>query len=224
MTTLVLIRHATTAATGKRLGGRTPAELDDAGRAQADALAERLADVPFKAVYASPLPRAMQTAAALAASRRIDVQPCEGLLELEFGDWTDRPLKSLARTKLWPAIQGVPSTVGFPDGETFRQAQLRAVDAVEELVDRHPRDAVAAVSHADVIKMVVAYYLGMPLDVFQRLHVAPASATVLALRRGAPAALLRFNDDGPLSADRFARPVPSGAAARARPRRGAARG
>ncbi len=94
----------------------------------------------------------------------------------------------------------------FPEGETIRAAQLRAVEAVEHLVARHPRRLVAAVTHADVIKTVVAFYVGQPLDLFQRLHVSPASVTILQLSPGGSPALLRFNDDGPLTADRFRQP------------------
>ncbi len=203
MTTLVLVRHATTAATGKRLGGRTQAPLDEGGRAQAAAAAERLAGVPLKAVYASPLARTAETAAIIAAPHRLGVRADDGLLEVEYGAWTDRPLKPLTRTKRWPVIQARPSLVTFPDGESIRAAQLRAVDALEAIVARHPRDAVAAVSHADVIKAVVAFYIGQPLDLFQRLHVSPASVTVLSLPRdGGQPALLRFNDDGPLTISR----------------------
>lgn len=210
MTTLVLVRHATTAATGKRLGGRTDAPLDEAGRGQARAVAERLAGLRLQAVYASPLPRTRETAEIVAAPHRLDVRLDDGLVEIEYGRWTDRPLKPLTRTKLWPVIQARPSLVAFPDGETIRAAQLRAIDAVEAIVARHGRGTVAAVSHADVIKAVVAFYLGQPLDLFQRLHVSPASATVLALTTGGQPTLLRFNDDGPLrapTAHRSARPA-----------------
>lgn len=199
MTTLVLVRHATTASTGKRLGGRTQAPLDDDGRAQAEAAAERLKDLPFKAVYASPLARTFETAQIVAAPHGLPVRPEDGLLEVEYGRWTDRPLKPLFRTKLWPVIQSRPSLVRFPDGETNRGMQTRAIDAIEGIVARHPRDVVVAVSHADVIKAIVSFYLGQPLDLFQRLVVSPASATVLALSAGGGRpALLRFNDDGPL--------------------------
>jgi probable phosphomutase (TIGR03848 family) len=217
MTTLVLVRHATTAATGKKLGGRTAAGLDESGRAQAEAVAQRLGDVPLKAVYASPLPRTLETAAAVAAVQGLDVVEDEGLLEVEYGRWTDRALKPLTRTKLWPVIQARPSLVRFPEGETIRGMQLRAVDAVEALVRRHPRQAIAAVTHADVIKALVAFYLGLPLDLFQRLVISPASATVLALGDGTQPALLRFNDDGPLTRERFQRP-------RSPAKKGAARG
>lgn len=216
MTTVLFIRHATTAATGKRLGGRTETSLDEAGRAQASATAERLADLPVKAVYASPLARTRETAEIIAEPRGLTVTPHEGLLEVEYGRWTDRPLKQVARTKLWPVILSRPSLVRFPEGETIRAAQMRAVEAIEDLVSRHRRDVVAAVSHADVIKAVVAFYVGQPLDLFQRLHVAPASVTVLELAPGGQPMLLRFNDDGPLTGERFRRPRPA--------KKGAARG
>jgi probable phosphomutase (TIGR03848 family) len=203
MTTLLLIRHATTASTGQRLAGRTGTQLDDRGRDQAKAAAERLADVPLRAVYSSPLPRTMETAQIVAEPHRLEVQPVDGLLEVEYGRWTDRPMKPLYRNKLWPVVQQRPSLVRFPDGESIRAAQLRAVDALELIVAKHPRTAVAAVTHADIIKAVVAFYLGQPLDLFQRLVVTPASATVLSLGPGSQPALLRFNDDGPLTRDRF---------------------
>lgn len=216
MTTLLLVRHATTAATGKRLGGRTEASLDDTGRTQAEAAAERLADLPLKAVYASPLARTRETAELVAKPHGLEVVAEEGLLEVEYGRWTDRPLKQVARTKLWPVIQARPSLVRFPEGETIRGAQHRAVDAVEGLVSRHRRDVVVAVTHADVIKTLVAFYVGVPLDLFQRLHVGPASVTILQLSPGGQPTLLRFNDDGPLDTERFR--------ARRPPRKGAARG
>ena len=199
MTTLVLVRHATTASTGKRLGGRTDAPLDEAGIGQARAAAERLANVNLKAVYASPLPRTFQTAEIVAEPHRLTVMEDEGLLEVEYGDWTDRPLAPLTRNKKWPVIQARPSLVTFPNGESIRGAQLRAVAAVEEIVARHPSATVAVVTHADLIKALVSFYVGQPLDLFQRLHVSPASVTVLQLSAsGGQPVLVRFNDDGPL--------------------------
>ena len=205
--TVLLVRHAVTAATGKTLGGRTAAPLDERGRAQAEAAAQRLAVLPVKAVYASPLPRTVETARAGAAPHRLEVVEDEGLLEIDFGRWTDRALAPLTRTKLWPVIQSRPSLVRFPDGETLRGAQARAVDALEAIAARHDRKVVVAVSHADVIKAVVAFYLGMPFDMYQRLVVAPASTTVLTVGGGARPALVRFNDTGPFDPAAFA-PAP----------------
>lgn len=206
MTALLLVRHAATASTGKRLGGRTPAPLDETGRAQAEAAAERLRDVPLKAVYSSPLPRARETAEVLAEPHRLKVSDCERVNEVDYGDWTDRPLGQVARTKRWPVIQTRPSRVTFPGGEAIRAAQARAVEALEALVAAHPRDAIAVVSHADVIKAVVAHFLGQPLDLFQRLHVGPTSVTWLQIDRDGAPVLMRLGDDGPLTRDRFRPP------------------
>ncbi|HEX6256797.1 MAG TPA: histidine phosphatase family protein [Euzebyales bacterium] len=206
MTTLLLVRHGVTAATGHRLGGRTQAELSEAGREQARAAAARLAALPVRAVYASPLARTWQTAELVAEAVGREPVACDGLLEVDYGRWTDRPLKAVARTRMWPVIQARPSLAAFPEGETIRHAQVRAADAVEQLVDRHKRGVIVAVSHADVIKALVAFYLALPLDAFQRLHVAPASVTVMALSPGGRPTLLRFNDDGPLRAQDFRPP------------------
>jgi probable phosphomutase (TIGR03848 family) len=206
VTTLVLVRHGVTAATGHRLGGRTEVGLSEDGRAQAKAVGARLAPLSVRALYASPLTRTWQTAEAIGEAVGRAPQVCDGLLEVDYGRWTDRTLTSVARTKLWPVIQSRPSLAAFPDGETIRGAQMRAADAVEELVRRHRRGLVVAVSHADVIKALVAFYLSLPLDGFQRLHVAPASVTVLALSQGGRPLLVRFNDDGPLRAEDFRPP------------------
>jgi broad specificity phosphatase PhoE len=160
-----------------------------------------------RAVYASPLARTWQTAELIAEAVGREPVACDGLLEVDYGRWTDRPLKSVARTRMWPVIQARPSLAAFPEGETIRHAQVRAADAVEQLVDRHKRGVIVAVSHADVIKALVAFYLSLALDAFQRLHVAPASVTVLALSPGGRPTLVRFNDDGPLRAEDF-RPPP----------------
>lgn len=200
MATLVLVRHATTAATGKRLGGWTPGvHLDEAGVAQAEATARRLADQPIVAVYASPLERTQETAKTVARPHGLRVRTRRGLGEVDYGDWTDKPLGTLRRRTAWETVQRTPSRMRFPGGESIRAAQARAVDATETLAAEHGDDTIVCVSHADVIKSVVAHHLGMPLDVFQRLVVSPASVTVLRLpARGHPS-LVRFNDTGPLA-------------------------
>jgi probable phosphomutase (TIGR03848 family) len=201
VTTIVLLRHATTAATGKRLGGWTPGvHLDDAGVAQAEAAADRLAELPVAAVYASPLERTQETAKHVARRHGLRVRTRRAVGEVDYGEWTDRPLAELRRLKLWKVVQHTPSRVTFPGGESIRGAQQRAVDALEDLAAEHADDTIVVVSHADVIKAVLAHHLGMPLDTFQRLHVAPASVSVLHLTDGAAPVVARINDHGPLAA------------------------
>jgi probable phosphomutase (TIGR03848 family) len=194
-TTIVLLRHATTPATGKRLGGRTPGvHLDEAGREQARAAARRLASLPVSAVYASPLERTRETAADVARRHGLRVRLERGLLEVDYGDWTDRPLAQLRRLALWQTVQQAPSRVTFPGGESIRAAQQRAVETTERLAAAHKGETLVLVSHADVIKAVVAHHLGMGLDLFQRIVISPASSTVLVLPDGATPALLTLND------------------------------
>lgn len=198
MTTVLLVRHGTTAATGRRLGGWTDASLDDRGREQVEATAERLADVDVAAVYSSPIVRTKETARIIASAVGCRVRTRKGLGEVDYGDWTDQPLGTLRKRALWKVIQSTPSRVTFPGGGSIRGAQAAAVEAIEDLAADHAKQTIVAVSHADVIKAVVAHFLGMPLDTFQRLVVAPASVTALHLADGAPPMLLRFNDTGPL--------------------------
>ena len=199
MAIVLLIRHATTAATGDRLGGWTPGvHLDDAGRAQAEATAQRCATVALAAVYASPLERTQETARIVAKPHGLRVRTRKGVGEVDYGDWTNEPLKQLRRRKLWASVQQTPSRVTFPGGGSIRGAQSRALDTIEALVGDHEKEAFAVVSHADVIKAVVAHYLGMPLDSFQRIVISPASVTVLALPGDGMPMLLRCNDTGPI--------------------------
>jgi probable phosphomutase (TIGR03848 family) len=195
---LLLIRHALTQATGKRLSGRTPGiHLSEEGLRQAGGLAERLSALPLAAVYASPLERCMETAAAIAAPRRMSVRPMPGLEEVDYGTWTGRSLSQLVRTSLWKKVQQSPSSARFPEGEGLIDAQRRAVVALEEIAARHPRVTVAVVAHADVIRLALAHYAGLHIDLFQRLIVSPASVSAVALGDRIPR-IVRMNDTGTL--------------------------
>lgn len=185
MTDFFFVRHGVTEHTGKRLSGWMPGlHLTDEGRAQAESAAGHLADVAFEAIYSSPLERCWETAEIIAARRELQVQPADPLVEVRYGRWTDRSFRSLRRTKLWDVVQHQPSAVRFPEGETLREVQARAVDEVEKLATAHPKAKVCCVSHADVIKLVLAHYLGVHLDLFQRIVVGPASISGISV--GAP--------------------------------------
>jgi probable phosphomutase (TIGR03848 family) len=198
VTLLLLIRHGLTDSTGVRLGGWTPGiHLSEPGRRQAQELAERLQAVPLAAIYSSPLERCQETAAPIAADRSTEVVVREHLGEVRYGSWTNRPLKQLARTKLWRRVQLVPSGVRFPGGESLLEVQARAVRELQDIAGRHRRAAVAVCSHADVIKLLVAFYAGAPMDLFQRLVIDPASISAVSVGEGIPR-ILRVNDRGSL--------------------------
>jgi probable phosphomutase (TIGR03848 family) len=206
MAVLFLIRHAVTASTGSRLTGQAlGVHLSDDGRAQAEALADRVRGVPFAALYSSPLERCLETAGAVAAGRRIEVVQEPGVIEVGYGRWTGRPLAQLARTNLWKRVQRTPGSVRFPDGETLAEVQRRTVHALDAIATRHPRKVVGVVAHADVIRLAVAHYAGVHIDLFQRLIVSPASVSVVAVGDGVPR-ILRLNDTGAFGDFRPPRP------------------
>jgi probable phosphomutase (TIGR03848 family) len=189
MTTLLLIRHAENdwVTTGKLAGWTPGVHLNDYGKLQAEALGKRMADQPIKALYASPLERTMETAAAVVAHHPdLTIQQNDGIGEVDFGVWQGEKIADLTRRKMWPVIQYTPTRAYFPGGETMRGAQARAIDALEDLARKHPRDVIAAVSHSDVIKLVLAHYLGVPLDLFQRIMVSTASLSIVQLGYGRP--------------------------------------
>ena len=197
MTTLYLIRHGENSYVGKKLAGWTPGvHLNDRGMRQAEVLAERLAPVRFQAIYSSPLERTLETARPLAKAAGLRIRQREDLGEVRYGEWTGKSLRALSRTKLWRVVQFNPSNMRFPRGEALRETQVRASGALEAICHEHPKGAVAIFSHGDLIRLSVAHYLGLALDLFQRIQINPASVTVIQIAGGLPR-LIRLNDTGP---------------------------
>ncbi len=183
-TTLLLIRHALNDWVGKRLAGWTPGvHLNDQGRRQAQALAERLAKEKIAAIYSSPLERTIETAEIIAKPHGLPIRIRDGLGEVKYGDWTGRSIKEIAEQEpdLWRVVQTFPTGARFPNGESIHEMQARALRELDAIVRAHPGETVAIVSHADVIKVCVAHYLGVHLDLFQRLVISPASLTVIQM-------------------------------------------
>ncbi len=199
MPLLLLIRHALTESTGRSLSGWAPGvHLSERGREQAAALADFLSPIPVGAVYSSPLERCTETASAIAVGRRIKVRVASDLGEVRYGDWTGRSLSQLSRTRLWKVVQTVPSAAHFPNGESLLEVQDRAVHEIARIAKTHPRGIVAAVSHGDPIKLVLAHFAGAHTDMFQRFVVQPASVSVILVGEGIPR-ILRVNSTGSLS-------------------------
>jgi probable phosphomutase (TIGR03848 family) len=182
MPVVLLIRHGENEYVKKgRLAGRLPGvHLNAKGQEQAKALAEKLAGAPIKAVYSSPLERTLETAEPIAAALGLEVIPRMGLVEVDVGDWQNKKLKHLSRLKIWRTVQNRPSIMRFPGGESFAEAQHRIYQEIDILCSQHDaKDIFACVLHSDPIKLAVAYFIGLPIDMFQRLSIAPASITAL---------------------------------------------
>lgn len=153
--------------------------LNDQGRAEAEALADRLARVNLAAVYSSPMERALETAQAIAARHGLEVRVHPGLHEVDCGTWSGLPVREVRGAPRWRALETYPTLNSYPGGETIWQVQTRIVAALEEIRTAHAGQTVAAVSHADPIRAAVAHYIGLPLDLFRRLLISPASLSVL---------------------------------------------
>ncbi len=217
MPTLLLIRHGRTSAnTAGVLAGWTPGvSLDDTGVTQARALAERLGDVPVAAVVASPLQRTVETAKFLLAGgaesvARPKLQRDKRLGEVKYGEWENRKLSTLAKEPLWRTVQGYPSQVTFPGGESLRSMQARAVEAIRDhdraVAEAAGEDAIwVAVSHGDVIKAILADALGTHLDHFQRISADPCSVSIITYTPMRPF-VVRMNDSGTELGKVLARP------------------
>lgn len=208
MATVILVRHArSTANTSGVLAGRTPGvELDETGHAQAGRTGARLAPVPLAGLLSSPMQRCLQTAQAIldqrsdSLSTRID----EDLTECDYGQWQGRKLTDLAGEKLWSVVQNHPSAAVFPGGESLAAMQTRAVAAIRRqdafIEAEHGPGAVwAAVSHGDLIKSILADALGLHLDLFQRIGVNPASASIVRYTSTRPDVVAMNTDAGDLS-------------------------
>lgn len=206
MATVLLIRHGrTTANASGTLAGWTPGvHLDARGEEQCRDLAARLRSVPLNAAIVSPLERTRQTADLMLADRTapVPVHIDDRVAECRYGDWTGESLKSLAKDPLWKVVQSHPSAVTFPGdaGESMIAMQHRAVSAIRDWNARLGASSVyAVVSHGDVIKAILADALGMHLDQFQRLHVDPASVSVVDYTTLRPFVVRTNDSSGDLS-------------------------
>lgn len=180
MTKFLLIRHATTDAVGKSLSGRQPGiHLNDQGKLEAAALANRLSDLKITAIYSSPLERAIQTATPLAGLHNLICNVNNYFQELDFGSWTNKPFSELANDQVFKRFNSFRSGTRIPGGEMMQEAQSRIVQGLEKLATNHPGETIAVVSHSDMIKSAVAFYTGMHIDLMQRLEISPASVSVL---------------------------------------------
>lgn len=205
-TLVLMVRHGQTPTTGAVLPGRAKGlHLADKGIEQARVAGERIGALKkVSAVYASPMERTQETAAPIAKACGLRVRTHKGLIECDFGEWTGEKLAKLNKLPEWRTVQRYPSGFRFPKGESFSEMQTRMVDAIGDLVAKHPGETVVAVSHADTIKAAVASAMGTHLDLFQRIVVSPCSVTAIMYTSDGPI-VLAVNSTG----DDLATLVPS---------------
>lgn len=171
--------------------GPTPAPESQPpnGGAPRSRTARRPGPTKVAAVYASPLERAQETAAPIAARLGLEVVTEAGLIEMDFGEWTGAELKTLYKLPEWNAVQRYPSGFQFPGGEAFAAMRARMAATIAALCRRHPGEIIVCVSHADPIKTAVSDALGTHLDLFQRISISTCSITAISYSRTGPAVL-----------------------------------
>ena len=180
MTIFHLLRHGEHGLLGKALAGRMPGVgMTEKGRAEIAAAAERLAKEKIAAIYASPLQRTRETAEIVAKRLGVPVDFRDDLLEVDFGEWTGATFASIRAHPKWHAWNTQRSLAQIPGGETMRAVQHRAVDAMVELNERHLGETLVLVSHGDVIRAMLIFALGMPLDFYNRIEVVQGSLSTI---------------------------------------------
>jgi broad specificity phosphatase PhoE len=188
MSDFYLIRHGSNDYLAKfLLAGRLPnVHLNEQGRVEAQHVANALSAAGIERIFSSPLERAVQTAEPTAQLLGLKIEIAPEILEIDFGDWTGRPVPELDQVPAWKNFNLYRSGTRIPNGETMLEAQARMVGFVEKLQRANPNQTVALFSHGDPIKSVLAYYLGIPLDLFTRIEISPGSYSILRLQPWGP--------------------------------------
>ena len=182
-TKFLLIRHGAHLLGGDTIAGRSPGvNLSPLGERQVAEMIDRVAHLPIRAVYSSPVDRTLQTARPLAARLGLEVQVRETLSEVNYGDWTRKRLEEVRPLDRWKQWNSFRSGHRIPGGESMLDIQSRIVGEMQRLREQHTDgDCVALVSHGDVIKAATAYFLGVPIDLFTRIEIGLASVTAIVL-------------------------------------------
>jgi alpha-ribazole phosphatase len=218
-TRLILIRHAEPDVTLRgRCYGSLDVTLSTVGRNQAAALAADLANVEIAAVYTSPLARARETAAAIAARQSVPLLIADGMRELDFGACEGRSYEEIARTMpgLYEHWMSAPATVEFPEGESFAVLSHRAVAAAVRIRAELSDQTAVVVTHGGVCRALLADVLGLPVESIFRLDIGYARASVIDWHRDEPVVRLvngagceiqLIDADDPLASNPLATPA-----------------
>lgn len=202
-----LIRHGHGAHVGKRLP-TAESPLSKTGRAEAESLVARFADLPIAAVYSSPYERCVDTVQPLARSRKLRVRTVPGLRDVDYGDVGGRTLKSLRNSDIWRQLVTWPTSIRFPNGESLLECHARVLTAFQRVTEQHAADdAIVVASHGDPIRFLVAHHLGVHPDTYRRLSIDPVSVSVLEIVTGW-VQVRRVNETGGLG-DLVATPKPA---------------
>jgi len=179
------LRHGEHGLLGRVLAGRMPGVgMTERGRAEIASQADLLAREKIAAIYASPLQRTRETAEIVAARLNLPIEFRDDLLELDFGEWTGATFDAIRADPRWQAWSTQRSLAAIPGGESMRAVQQRIAAAMLELNERHLHESIVLVSHGDVIRAVLLFALGMPLDFYNRIEIGQGSISTIQIHPG----------------------------------------
>lgn len=180
--TLLLVRHGETEWTrARRVMGRRPVGLSDAGRAQSRALVPLLRTLAPERVLTSPLARARETAEIVTAALGLPLRSDPDLVELDFGAWEGRLYDDLIDDAAYLAFSKDPATVSPPGGEAIHAAQARVLAALGRALAATPGGRVCVVSHGDVLRLALVAALRLEVREFRRLRVDTCGVSAVEL-------------------------------------------
>jgi broad specificity phosphatase PhoE len=184
MVTVFLLRHGETAWNKRgRVMGRRQVPLGADGIQQIQKIAPLVATLELHGIYTSPLRRAVQTAKVVAKGTNLPICESEGLNEIAFGDWTGRHFDDLIDDELYRRFIKSPAKTLLPGGETISDVQRRGLSVIQEAAQKMPGGRFLFVSHGDVIRSILSYYMKLPLNEYRRLRVDNGSLSALQTDR-----------------------------------------
>lgn len=187
MTNIYLVRHGQTAWNKEEIfRGRKDVALNETGRKEAGAAAEFFRGMDIRAIYASPLARAWETATKIAALHPLEVRPLPGLIDMSFGIWEGRSLedvrtKDAERYRKW---REEPHRLKLPGGESLDEVRSRSVAALEEVIGRHPEETIILVSHRVVNKVLICAVLGLDNSHFWQIGQDTTAINLIQYQKG----------------------------------------
>jgi len=196
MTRVVLVRHGETEWNRvERFRGRTDIELNETGRQQARAVAQRLSSWQMEAIYSSPLKRALQTARPIAQACGLKVQALDPIIDIDYGDCAGLSPEEFSTTHpdLFEKWRDAPQGMRFPRGESLDDVRRRAWPAVEEVCATHEDGTVILLSHVVVNRVLICAALGVGNSSFWKIGQDNAAINIIEAGQGGYRLLL-LND------------------------------
>jgi len=187
MTFVYLVRHGETAWNKEEIfRGRTDISLNEIGFREAELVGEYLKGKDIHVIYSSPLSRARETARRIAQVFNLKVQPLEGITDMSFGKWEGRPLKEVQihDRELYRQWIEQPHLLKLPGGESLDEVRVRAMAALEEVIQYHHEKNLVLVSHRVINKVIICGILGIDNSHFWQIGQDPTAINLIQYKNG----------------------------------------